>query len=777
MKKLTLGIDGFTFNDLYNSVKLAELYSEFVEYLRHRDAELCAKYVTLVQGKKNDSSPAASAILMEVAKVVELFVVQLFRIEKEISVLKTGLADEIYVMKFKGNFLKRATIRKKDKPEDQSEERFTILTEEYTKIQSYFPTLDWTKEEVALATAVEMLSRCVDGTNNDFTTDTAKEILNTIEDYYFLRKIRQPETLTGWMSTRVPKKIDYNHLVHVERPNANIPELIMGSEKHWRRRDGFSLTDDRGTMHEAMGEIEYCMICHEREKDSCSKGMKEKDGSLKSNPLGIKLAGCPLEEHISEMHALKGNGSSIGALALITINNPMCAGTGHRICNDCMKACIYQKQEPVNIPKVETSVLTDVLALPWGFEIYALLTRWNPLNIERPYALPYNGKKVCVVGLGPAGYTLSQYLLNEGFAVAGVDGLKIEPLPVELTGNKTTEPMPIYDYNSEIVKPLDERILEGFGGVSEYGITVRWDKNFLTTLHLMLSRRRTFTILDGVRFGGTMTVDDAWELGFDHVAVAAGAGKPTLVSMKNNLSRGIRKASDFLMTLQLTGAAKKISLANLQIRMPAVVVGGGLTGIDTTTEAMAYYPVQVEKFYERTEVLHKELGDEKFWKLFDVEEQDVAKEFIEHGKQIKEERQRAAENHELPNFIPLLQSWGGVTMAYRKKMQDSPAYRLNHEEIEKALEEGIYILENMSPVEAKLDEYGAVKAMEFERYKIDEEGKYYATGEYVEMPAKSVFVAAGTSPNTMYEKEYPGTFKMDKRGQYFQAFEMIEVEA
>ncbi len=116
MKKLTLGIDGFTFNDLYNSVKLAELYSEFVEYLRHRDAELCAKYVTLVQGKKNDSSPAASAILMEVAKVVELFVVQLFRIEKEISVLKTGLADEIYVMKFKGNFLKRATIRKKDKP-------------------------------------------------------------------------------------------------------------------------------------------------------------------------------------------------------------------------------------------------------------------------------------------------------------------------------------------------------------------------------------------------------------------------------------------------------------------------------------------------------------------------------------------------------------------------------------------------------------------------------------------------------------------------------------
>ena len=36
--------------------------------------------------------------------------------------------------------------------------------------------------------------------------------------------------------------------------------------------------------------------------------------------------------------------------------------------------------------------------------------------------------------------------------------------------------------------------------------------------------------------------------------------------MKNNLSRGIRKASDFLMALQLTGAYKHTSLANLQVQ-------------------------------------------------------------------------------------------------------------------------------------------------------------------------------------------------------------------
>src|SRR5574341_144119 len=37
----------------------------------------------------------------------------------------------------------------------------------------------------------------------------------------------------------------------------------------------------------------------------------------------------------------------------------MVAATGHRICNDCMKSCIYQKQEPVNIPQAETRTLKD----------------------------------------------------------------------------------------------------------------------------------------------------------------------------------------------------------------------------------------------------------------------------------------------------------------------------------------------------------------------------------------------------------------------------------
>jgi NADPH-dependent glutamate synthase beta subunit-like oxidoreductase len=333
--------------------------------------------------------------------------------------------------------------------------------------------------------------------------------------------------------------------------------------------------------------------------------------SYETDVFGVKLLGCPLEQRISEMNLARAEGYTIGALAIVAIENPLCAATGHRICNDCMKACIYQKQEPVNVPQVESRTLKDVLALPWGFEIYALLTRWNPLNFRRPVPKPATGRKVLVVGLGPAGFTLAHHLVNDGHTVVGIDGLKIEPLAPNLSGvdlaGRRLPFRPLHDL-AEIYESLDDRTMAGFGGVAEYGITVRWDKNNLKIVRLLLERRSNFRMYGGVRFGGTLTIDDAFARGFDHIALCLGAGRPTIVPMVNGLARGVRQASDFLMALQLTGASKHDSVANLTVRMPIVVIGGGLTAIDTATEALAYYPVQVEKFLARRERLEAVAG-------------------------------------------------------------------------------------------------------------------------------------------------------------------------
>ena len=82
-----------------------------------------------------------------------------------------------------------------------------------------------------------------------------------------------------------------------------------------------------------------------------------------------------------------------------------------------------------------------------------------------------------------------------------------------LTGDANTLPKPIVDFK-ELYEDLDKRILAGFGGVAEYGITVRWDKNFLKVIYLTLLRREAFRAYGGVRFGGTLTIDDAWKMGF-----------------------------------------------------------------------------------------------------------------------------------------------------------------------------------------------------------------------------------------------------------------------
>ena len=239
--------------------------------------------------------------------------------------------------------------------------------------------------------------------------------------------------------------------------------------------------------------------------------------------------------------------------------------------------------------------------------------------------------------------------------------------------------------------------MAGFGGVAEYGITVRWDKNFLKLIRLLLERRSEFQLFGGVRFGGTLTLDDAFDVGFDHVALCAGAGRPTVLDLPNGLARGVRTASDFLMALQLTGAAKTDSVANLQIRLPVVVVGGGLTAIDTATESLAYYPVQVEKFLRALRDAGGRARQGRGPRAPGTRRRAaIADEFIAHARAIRAEREARRADGREPRMVELLQSWGGVTIAYRKRLIDSPSYTLNHEEVEKALEEGIRFAEGLT---------------------------------------------------------------------------------
>lgn len=817
---------GYTFADLFVSGKLKNLSEDFYKYFESANSEKFEEFK-----KYRDSLGEgytyiqASEVIMNSSVYLSDFLGELFNVQEHLAkyVDEAQYNEDIFL--FKKEFVQRKVFRR-FKPADLENINWSELDAFVTKIKLCFADkLDFDIDEEKFtarfvnelaeleknyrwfyegdkfapenfqipdnykACAAKLLPeiKISSGIAEDEKEyDNIKFLMEKIMQWVFAKR-NYDSNAAKWVSYFEPEKLDFDHLVHVETPEPNFPEKLEGEEKHFIQRNGFELHDHQMTERQILNQVDYCMYCHDREKDSCSKGLTDRFGALKANPLGIELTGCPLNEKISEAHLLRKSGRPLSALAIVAIDNPMCPGTGHRICNDCMKGCIYQKQDPVNIPQVETNTLRDVVNLPYGFEIYTLLTRWNPINIKRPYAQEYNGKNVMVVGMGPAGYTLSHHLLNAGFGVTGIDGLKIEPLFGEYTGinpltNERTEPKAVKDFSKEIEQELDKRILQGFGGVTEYGITVRWNKNFLSMIYVNLARRNNFRLYDGVRFGSSVKIDDAWEMGFDHIAIAAGAGQPTIVDMKNNLAKGVRKSTDYLMSLQLSGASKDDNLTSTMIQLPAVIIGGGLTAIDTTTETAAYYPVQVKRVLDRYEKITAEKGEEYFWGTFNEqgneENKEIIKTFIAHGKEVRAEEELAKIENRKTNYIDLVRKFGGVSLVYRKRMQDSPAYRLNHEEIKEALEQGVYFVENLSPTEVVKDKYGRAEKVIFEKQTVEktEDGKikYRSSGEFIEMPAKTVQVAAGTSPNSMYEFENPETFQMDAKWQYFKTFKPVK---
>ncbi len=750
---------GLHFEDLYHRDGLVKVDAAFVAHLKAADPTLHHRLMTARRDPAALEKAPEAELLVELAPHVEDFIGELFHISPAMRALQETHHELAPLYTVKRLFVQRRAVKGMNADTAAAIDGPAvgldlekIMGEVLTERTFAAHVARWMDDEAAHAVSLELAARY------------AAWATLSVEGRHRHRH---------GVLFKVPHKVDPLHLVAVETiVEHGVTMERFGPHEH-RHREGFALTDHGTDLTGALDQANYCIWCHNQGKDSCSKGLKDKKtGDFQKSPFGVTLAGCPLEERISEMNLVKAKGYSVGALAIVAVDNPMVAGTGHRICNDCMKACIYQKQDPVDIPQIETRTLKDVLSLPWGFEVYSLLTRWNPLDLRRPLPKPPSGNKVLVVGLGPAGFTLAHHLMNDGHTVIGVDGLKIEPLPDRIAGvgpkGQRRKFDPIRDLD-ELTEPLNDRVMAGFGGVAEYGITVRWDKNFLKLIRLLLERRREFAMFGGVRFGGTLTVDSALAMGFDHIALCAGAGRPTVIPMKNGLAPGVRQASDFLMALQLTGAAKTDSIANLTVRLPVVVIGGGLTAIDTATESLAYYPVQVEKFLHRFETLVAERGEAKVRAAWRPDEALVADEFIEHARAIRAERAAAAHDGRAPRLIPLLDNWGGVTIAYRRRLIDSPSYTLNHEEVAKAMEEGIRFAECLAPESIGVGPSGHAAAITLSRHRVDEAGKLVATGELVTLPAHTILVAAGTQPNTVLGREDPAHVSLD--GRYFQAYD------
>lgn len=679
---------GLHFADLHNIGGLRKLDQIFLTFLSDHDQHLYEMMLSLRSNPEEASNTSFSDFLLKIAPILDDFLAELFAIEQEVTKLRYSHKEFNIIYECKRKFVQRIALKKYPPErlegidfEHVSKSLKELLGDEFTQTKFAYQVLEWLSDDIPYSNELDLAAQY-----------SALAVYHNTNSILF----------------SIPHKKENNGL-----------DCRQITKYRSATRVGFDYFDPLLNLDTALNATHYCIYCHKQEKDSCSKGLPY-NGIIQKN-------GCPLKQKISEMNYVKSKGFNLAALAIIIIDNPMVAATGHRICNDCSNACIYQKQDPVNIPLVESNILETTLLLPYGVEVYLLLTRWNPLNISAPLPKPASNYKVLVVGLGPAGLSLSYYLSRDGHNVVAIDGLKINPLGFDI--NKPIKHW--LDYKED----LSKKTPMGFGGVAEYGITSRWDKNNLTILRLILQRNSNIKLFGGVSLGSNITVEQAFELGFDHIALCAGAGKPKIVQMENFLAKGVRTASDFLMTLQSGGAFLEKSITNLLIRMPIVVIGGGLTSIDAATESLNYYKVQVEKFYKQYELSIQQNGRDITERNWTEEDRIIAQEFIEHAKLFRQAKDKKEIQH-------IFSQLGGASIYYRRKFKYSPAYNLNPEEVMYAIAAGINLVEEMMPLAINVDEYGYAESIEFDNL-----------GVRKKVRARSIIIAVGTEANA-YTQEH-----------------------
>ena len=361
----TLHLQEFTYPELFSAQGLTRLDQTFLTALNEENPKLHAQLLQYRSDNNDLTAIEISELLISCATILEQFLADLFHIDEALAISQAQTTSQNPISVFKKYFVMRRAKK------------------EVSKVDG-FPSLDelnkWLEDECKKAAVkAEDKELTIALLASQYLRDPEKQADNIEKLVQWCTRVLSTQNTeqANWVSFHLPERIDYANLVPTVPVQHDKCGRLAVPESKWRKRDGFKLTDPRMSAREVQDEVNYCIYCHDHEGDLCSKGFPVKKGDpsqgLKKNPLDITLTGCPLEEKISEMQLLKKDGRTLASLAMVMVDNPMCPATGHRICNDCMKACIYQKQDPVNIPQIETRVLTDVLDLPWAwkFMIYS----------------------------------------------------------------------------------------------------------------------------------------------------------------------------------------------------------------------------------------------------------------------------------------------------------------------------------------------------------------------------------------------------------------------
>lgn len=251
------------------------------------------------------------------------------------------------------------------------------------------------------------------------------------------------------------------------------------------------------------------------------------------------VEGCPVNVDIPGFISKLAEGDEAGAAAVIARDSSLPSVCG-RVCpqeSQCEGSCVLGiKGEPVAIGKLER--YTGDWAIANAPE-------------EAPELPARNGKKVAVVGSGPAGLACASDLAKAGYEV-------------------------------KIFEALHK-----VGGVLVYGIPeFRLPKERIVAKEVEALKRLGVEIETDVVIGRTMTIDDLLDReGYDAVFVGSGAGLPRFMGIEGENLNGVFSANEFLTRANLMHAYDEDYDTPIFTGRKVVVVGGGNVAMDAVRTA------------------------------------------------------------------------------------------------------------------------------------------------------------------------------------------------
>ena len=288
---------GLTFEDLYDDTRLTAVDTAFLDTL---DDDLRSRLIAARSEPSSLEEKAESDLILDVSPALDAFIAKLFGIEDAVADLKQAHTEKDPLYACKRLFVQRIALKK-------------IKPDEATAIDG--PALEAVLApkmggELTQANFAETVMGWLD---DEESNKADLEIAQQYAAWATLtedgRARHAADILFG-----APGKIDFLNLVPSDTVTLETldGDAVTASEygpacRH--HRDGFQLTDLGTDLTGALDQANYCVLCHDRGRDSCSRGIRDKKtGDFQKNPLGITLAGCPLSEKISEMHKAKMEG-------------------------------------------------------------------------------------------------------------------------------------------------------------------------------------------------------------------------------------------------------------------------------------------------------------------------------------------------------------------------------------------------------------------------------------------------------------------------------------